>query len=236
MKIAICDDVKDCNDEMYDLLSVYMCEKKIRDYDIVPYCSGSNLINEYARGLFDFVFLDIEMPKPDGFETAEYIMKLDRIVGIIFVTYMEEQLSDSFRYRPRYYLHKPINQEKINKLMDCILDDFNYRDEDDLYDVKLKDGGTTQLYLPDILYFQSDNKYVVAATSTDSCTFANNLENVAADLKEEGFVRISRSVVVNKLHVFKIYGNLVVTKNGENFSIGTTYKKKIKNTLKGIWG
>jgi len=235
MNIAVCDDQKECNAKLRKMLERYFEQKQIENYDITEYESGRALIEDFAFGLFGLIFLDIEMPKLGGFETAEYIAKLDKNVSIVFVTYMVDQVYSSFRYKPKDYLCKPVSQEKIDELVDRLLDDINRNKEDDFYSVKLKHGGNTQLYLPEILYFESDNKYVVATTSTSAQTFSGSMDGVIGDLGHKGFTRISRTVIVNDMHVFQVFAELIVLKGGINFTIGKTFRDKTSKTLKGKW-
>ena len=235
MRIAICDDVKKYNDQLNKMLRNYMRRNQINNYEIKEYTSGVELLKEYSNGMFDFIFLDVEMPELNGFKIADHIVKLDRKAGIVFVTIMADQVYNSFSYKAKDYLCKPVDQIKIDGLLDRLLEERNYREEKDLYCINLKSGGTMTLYLPDVLYFESDNNYVVSASINDMHTFRNSMDMVIADLKEKGFVRISRKHIVNRLHVFKVFGDYVVLKTGENFSIGRTYKDAAKEVFKGVW-
>jgi len=235
MRIAICDDVKKYNDHLKKMLKDYMKRKQIDNYEIKEYTSGMDLIKGYSNGIYDFIFLDVEMPEINGFKVADYIIKLDRKVGIVFVTIMANQVFNSFNYRAKGYLCKPVDQKKIDVLMDRLLEERNYKEENDLYNINIKSGGATILYLPDVLYFESDNNYVVSASARDVYTFRSSMDTVIADLKEKGFIRISRKHIVNRLHVFKVFGDHIVLKTGENFSIGRSYKNAVKEIFKGVW-
>jgi len=237
LKIAICDDNQDFdyNGRLNKLLDNYMINNQIFDYEIKLYTSGLDLTKEYSHGLYDFIFLDVDMPKFDGFETAEHIRKRDRYVYIVFVTNMADQVYNSFQYGAKDYLCKPASQSRIDKLMDRLISERNYQEKDNLYDIKLKFGGTTPLYLPDVLYFESDNQYVVAVTTGEEFTFVENLANVSECLESKGFIRIHRRRLVNKIHVFQVFGDYLVLKTGEEFTVGKRYKATLAKALKGVW-
>ena len=73
IKIAICDD----EPKFVGTVQTYL-ETIAEDYhyemDIQTYFSGETLINDYQTGeKFDLIYLDIEMQKMDGIETAKWI-------------------------------------------------------------------------------------------------------------------------------------------------------------------
>ena len=237
IRIAICDDNTDYdyNARLERFIEEYISKEKITGYEIVLCTSGLELIRKYDHGLFDFIFLDIDMPGLDGFETAEHIRKIDRKVSIVFVTNMVEQVYDSFKYGAKDYLRKPVQQEKIDELMDRLLEERDYNEKNSFYKINLKHGGSMVLYLPDVLYFESDGQYVRGTTVKDHYTFSENLNSVAAELESKGFIRIHRSRLINKKHVFQIFGNHIVLKNSEEFSVSRTYRDAVKSTLEGEW-
>jgi DNA-binding LytR/AlgR family response regulator len=176
------------------------------------------------------------MPELGGFDTAEHLKKIDRKAGIIFATNNGDQVYNSFRYSPKKFLVKPIYQHKIDVLMDELMHDFNYHEEDEFYMINLKSGGAISLHLPEVLYFQSENNYVLVTTIDDEYTCRSSMEKMADELKERGFIRVSRKVIVNRLYVFQVFADYITLKTGEHFSIGRTYKtNKIKDIFKGLW-
>src|SRR5512147_3266706 len=69
---------------------------------------------------FDGIFLDLEMPKLHGFELARKIRKSswNPTTPIIIVTGRDERdtMQQSFALGATYYLQKPIDRQKLNKL------------------------------------------------------------------------------------------------------------------------
>ena len=235
MRLAICDDDKKYNEQLREMLEIYLKRKRISKYEILTFYSGLYLLESYDSGLFDFVFLDLDMPGMGGFETAEHIIKLDRYVGIVFVTFAADQVYNSFKYKAKDYLCKPVSQAKIDEVMDRLLEERNFKQEKDLYSVYLKSGGTITFYLPDVLYFESDDNYVNAVSLDAVYTFKSSMKKVICDLTDNGFIRVSRTHIVNKLHVFKVFSDKVVLKTTENFSIGRKYKSAVKKAFEGVW-
>lgn len=235
MRIAICDDVKLYNEQLRCMLSDYISSKPI-NHSITEYTCGQTLTDTYKQNQYDYIFLDVEMPNIDGFETAKRIRAIDKNVAIIFVTHMKSQMQQGYRYNAKDYLCKPVTQQHINELMDRLLEEQRQKDELGFYTVKLKfDEGTMRLNLADVLYFESSDRYVLATMAEEAFTFRGQLSEVENDLRDKGFVRIHRSYLVNTRHVFKCFGDSVVFKNGESVAVGRRYKGIIDKLAKIAW-
>jgi len=233
MKIAICDDQKECNDNLKQMLKNYFRAKQIENCEIKEYISGDKLSNEYSPGMFDFIFLDVQMPRLSGLETAERIRSQDLRVDIIFVTNMSDQMYMGFTYNAKEFLIKEVSQKQIDKIMDRLLNEMRRREDIGTYLIKQKlDKGKVFLRLPDVLYFESYDKDVTAVTKDEKFVFRNQLSAVEQDLSGKGFIRINRSLLVNTLHVFKNFGNFLVLKNNsEELPIGNSYKSNVRKAF-----
>jgi len=233
MNIAICDDQRECNEYLSSMLKVYFENKLISGYTIMEYTCGSKLINEYTIGMFDVIFLDVNMPGLSGNKTAERIRNLDLGVDIIFVTYMKDQPLIGYNYNAKGFLIKEVSQNQINQLLDRLICEMKRRNDLGVYSAKLKFGeGIVHLKLVDVFYFESHNKDIVAVTDKESFLFREQLANVERDLQNKGFVRINRSRLVNKSHIFKDFGNYLVMSNGQEFSISKSYKDNVRKIFR----
>ena len=67
IKFAICDDEPLMARELAGFLAGYMEEKSITAYSVSSFAGGRALLES---GGFDVIFLDIQMERPDGMETA----------------------------------------------------------------------------------------------------------------------------------------------------------------------
>src|SRR3954447_9960252 len=89
------------------------------DFTIVEECNdgfeGVKAINQYQP---DLIFLDIQMPKINGFEMLELI---DHPPGVIFTTAFEEYAIKAFETHAIDYLLKPFSQERFDKALQKIV-------------------------------------------------------------------------------------------------------------------
>jgi len=74
------------------------------------------------------------------------------------------------------------------------------------------------MYLPlsKVFYFESQGHDIRAKTETDSFVFLGTINELTEKLADKGFVRISRSHIVNIDHIFKEFDNKVVLKKGDD--------------------
>ena len=111
-KTAICDD----NITEINILTNYLKQYEI-EYDIEfktdLYSSADALIEKYISvGMYDLLFLDVEMPGKNGLDAASIIRQRgDRDVRIIFVSNYPEYMQDSFNVQAFHYLSKPLSYE-----------------------------------------------------------------------------------------------------------------------------
>lgn len=233
MRIAICDDIQDYNIHLEKLLKKYMKDKEISEYVIKIYNSGSALLKELQVGTIDFLFLDIDMPTLDGFDTAEAVKRLDRDVYIIFVTNDRGGATKGYNYNAKGYLCKPLEQNDIDSLLDRVIDDRVNLYDNGFYRIKIKKEGTAYVRLDDIIYFESFGHDIVAVTHTSKYTFLGKLETVLTELEPKGFVRIHRSYIVNMLHVFRDFGNKVILKKNGELPVSDKFKKSLQIAFEG---
>jgi len=235
MNIAICDDEKVFQAQLAHILDDYMVHAQIGDYDMKIYDDGASLLEEYHSKKFDCIFLDVDMPAPDGFETAAQIRKLDLDVDIVFVTRMSDYVRRGYRYNAKEYICKPVVAGDIIALMDRLLDEQSRKQGSKRYRVRLKGSGAeTELLLDDILYFESNLHYINAVTPVKEFTFQGQLAQVENELEGKGFLRVHQSFLVNMDCLFAVASNRVIFKeNLVKFEIPLS--RKYKDSVKALF-
>ena len=83
-----------------------------KDIEIIGECSdGFEALKLIASNQPDLIFLDIQMPKINGFELLEL---LDFMPTVIFTTAYDEYALKAFEVNAIDYLLKPFSQERFN--------------------------------------------------------------------------------------------------------------------------
>ena len=100
---------------IFDNLEIY-------DYDVTLYRNGEEAWNNFEKGKFDMLLLDIMMPKRDGLSLAKEIRKVDMSIPIIFLTAksLKEDKIQGFNVGADDYLTKPFEMEELFARMEAI--------------------------------------------------------------------------------------------------------------------
>ncbi len=116
IKIAVCDDEPFMAQEISDRLTKYMGEKRITSYRVSSFSSGQTLLESGCD--FDLIFLDIQMERPDGMETARMLRQRGAGSLLVFVTVLQECVFDAFEVEAYDYLVKPLDSAHFTRTMD----------------------------------------------------------------------------------------------------------------------
>src|SRR5438445_7332752 len=110
MRIAIVDDEDLARKLLREYLSAY------DDVEIVSECAnGFEAVKAVTELKPDLLFLDIQMPRLDGFEVLELI---GREVGVIFVTAYDKYALRAFEVHAVDYLLKPFSTDRLREALD----------------------------------------------------------------------------------------------------------------------
>jgi len=240
MKIAVCDDSLIHSEKLCKIIDSYLSKDTAAVYQISPFPSGVDLIRDFRHGMFDLIFLDVEMPGLSGFETAQKIRSIDFDVDIVFVTHMASQVSMGYDYNAKKYLCKPINDSDIFDLMDRLVWERNRKISGDIYTIQARleeQQHYVHLRISEVLYFESADKYVNAYSGKQVYSFREQITVVEADMKAKGkeFIRIHQSYLVNIDYIFKNFADKVTLRGGVSLPISKKYKDNVSKILRGRW-
>lgn len=105
LRVAVVDD----EDPARALLREYLAIQT--DIDIVAECrNGFEAVKAVAETHPDLLFLDVQMPKLDGFEVLDLV---GRDVAVVFVTAFDEHALRAFEVHAVDYLLKPVSPERF---------------------------------------------------------------------------------------------------------------------------
>jgi two-component system, LytTR family, response regulator len=169
------------------------------------------------------VFLDIQMPKLDGFEVLELI---GQDVAVIFVTAYDQYAMRAFDEHAVDYLLKPFAAERFQKALERARQRLGEKGsvqppvarpvatdlaraarppQEFLQRIVVKDGARVHIIPVDKLdYAESQDDYVSLHSQGKSYLKEQTISSLEAALDPERFVRIHRTVVVNLERVAKI--------------------------------
>lgn len=206
IKTIIVDDEPLARQRLKDLLA------EEADVEIIGECQdGSSAVEAIQRLKPDLVFLDVQMPGLDGFEVLEALDPA-QLPAIIFSTAHDHHAIRAFEVNAIDYLHKPFSRERMAQAVAKVRERANTQAPDpglaSLLD-QLRGGGGVDCVLVrtanrilfvrphEIDHLESAGNYVVIHCGGERHIVRDTLSSLAKRLEPSGFMRISRSTVVN---------------------------------------
>lgn len=192
ISVAVCDDENYMRDMLVQSVEDFFCRQNIK-VKVLPFSSGKELLAFDAP--IDVCFLDIQMPPPDGMETAKRLREGGFTGILIFITVLEECVFHAFEVQAFDYLVKPVDKEKLHRTMDRLLDALKGGKEKSLF----VHAGKEDRLIPfhDIVYCEVMNRKVyLHLKSRETVDYYEKLENLAAQSGGRLF-RCHRSYLIN---------------------------------------
>ncbi|GAA0207420.1 LytTR family DNA-binding domain-containing protein [Kangiella japonica] len=194
MKTIIVDDEQPARDRIRRLLNHY---SKINI--AAEAANGQEALELIQQHKPQLIFLDISMPVMNGVELAKILSQQFPQLKIIFTTAYDQYALDAFDVNATDYLLKPIRKERLHKALSKLIP---AEHEQEHITIRERDS-VKKILLKDILFLQSDQKYVeihLAEQTLLASESLKELENRFAHL----FLRIHRSTLVNRQHFYGI--------------------------------
>jgi len=213
------------------------------EVEVLAECkNGFEAVKAVSELPVDLLFLDIQMPKLDGFEVLEL---LDRPVPTIFVTAYDEYAVKAFDAHAVDYLLKPYTPERLAEAISRVEGRIPppdiaaaARPEDQyLTRIVIKDGADIVIVPEaDVDYVQAEDDYVSVHAKGRSHLKHQTMASLEASLDPAHFVRIHRSAIVRldrvkriELHTKDRY--VAILSDGTVLPISRAGHKKLKAVL-----
>ena len=208
MKVAICDEEKECCAQLGQLI-----RKQEPECEVAYFHSAAQFLE--ARGHFDILLLDIQMENMRGMEVARALRISGEDTVLIFVTARKEYAAEAFEVSAFYFLLKPVDTEKFCEIFKGACREVrrleNERGGQLFFQTKARNFTVRRR---DILYVESAKRQVEIHTLKENITVYATMKHMEEQLGRE-FYRCHRGYLVNLAYVSG-YGNGVVRlQNGE---------------------
>ena len=179
----------------------------------------------------DLMFLDINMPELSG---LDFLRSLREAPLVIFTTAYPQYALESYELDAIDYLVKPIRIERFLKAVNkaenhlrLLQQDGNNNQvekiEDDFIFIKA-DKKYLKIFFKDILYIEGLKDYVIIYTQDSKLIASMNVKAIAAQLPVEIFARVSKSYIINTLHISSFDTELIYIQNNE-IPLGQNFKE-----------
>ncbi|HEY7303549.1 MAG TPA: response regulator [Bryobacteraceae bacterium] len=188
------------------------------DVEIVTECSnGFDAVKATNEEKPDLLFLDVQMPKLDGFEVLELISE---DVAVVFVTAYDQYAMKAFEAAALDYLLKPFDQARFRTALERARRRISERvrtvSASELKNaakapgqyaqrIVVKDGTRVHIIPAEQLeYAEAQDDYVALHSGGKSYLKQQTITSLAEALDPARFVRVHRSFLVNLERVTKI--------------------------------
>ena len=116
--LVVDDDLAICN-----MLKKFLTKK---DYEVIVALSGEEAIRKVKEERPHVVLLDIRMPGMDGIETLKQIREVDKEVGVVMITAVEDEETGKkcVEFGAYDYVIKPLSLDYLETVLTVKLIDF----------------------------------------------------------------------------------------------------------------
>jgi two-component system LytT family response regulator len=204
----------------------------------------------------DLVFLDVQMPKLDGFEVIDTVGP-ERMPSVVFVTAFDQHALRAFEVQALDYLLKPFDQERFQSALKRIRRQMDSQETGDLgrrllalvKDLKsdqrpsrsdrlvVKSGGRLFFLRADeIDWVEAAGNYVRLHVGADGHLLRETMTSIESRLNPDMFFRIHRSHIVNieRIKELQPWFNgeyVVILRSGTRLTLSRGYRDKLQERL-----
>jgi two-component system LytT family response regulator len=197
----------------------------------------------------DLIFLDVQMPKINGFEMLELV---EQPPAVIFTTAFDEYAIKAFEAHAVDYLLKPFNKDRFNKAIEKYLAQAPGaaapKQTEELLEtashspaqherIVVKTGTKVKIIpVQDVEYLAADDDYVSVYTAEGSFLKNKTMNFFEQMLDPRYFVRVHRSYIIaiqqiTRIDPYEKDAHLAILKSGAKIPVSKTGYVKLKQVL-----
>ena len=241
------------DDEEKSLISLSM--------ELAAYCPQIEIIGQYVSPIEggaairklapDLVFLDIHMPKMNGFELLESFTNLN--FHVIFVTAFDEYAVRAFDFNALAYIMKPVRKAKLIQAVEkvesemqerlsphdlkALLNNLRLQQDTDIQTIAIPtNAGYEMIHIDEINYLHAQNNYTwIYRVSGQKYLVSKPIKHLEAMIPYPHFYRTHKSYVVNLKQAVRFVrgqGGYLVLKDETEIPVSRNKKEGLIKMLK----
>jgi two-component system, LytTR family, response regulator len=246
IRAAVVDDEELARQVLREFLSAHA------EIEVVAECAnGFEAVKAVAELKPDLVFLDIQMPKLDGFEVLDLI---GSEASVIFVTAHDEHALRAFEVHAVDYLLKPVGVQRFEAALQRAKGILGGKGSSPVVSgadlaasarapaqflerIPVRDGARVFIVpVAKLDYAEAQDDYVALAVEGRKHLKQQTLASLETSLDPSRFLRIHRSYVVNVERIVKVepYGkdsHIAMLQNGERLPVSRTGYARLREFL-----
>ncbi|MBT1702762.1 LytR/AlgR family response regulator transcription factor [Chryseosolibacter indicus] len=218
------------------------------ELEIIQECNdGFEGVKAITQHKPDLIFLDIQMPKINGFEMLELI---EQPPAVIFTTAYDEYALKAFEAHAIDYLLKPFGKERFDKAVQKWLIKYKQtevkltpplpeqiRQPEESNRIVVKEGGNIRIIpVQDIQYLEAYDDYVKIYTTKEMFLKKKTMSFYENTLDDKEFIRVHRSYLIQLSHLTRVEPlekdtHVALLKSGARIPLSKTGYAKLKTVL-----
>ena len=252
LSALIVDDEPMARQRVHDLL------RERSEVRVVGECrDGEEAVKAIRAQSPDIVFLDIQMPRMDGFDALAQLDE-DEVPEVVFITAHDQFALQAFEVHAVDYLLKPYDRDRFHSAVDAacararagreavrkmsgLLTQIRDRSEGvDRIPIKT-DGRIIFVATDTIDWIEAANNYAAIHVGAKTHLVRETMTKLEARLPSERFIRISRSAIVNAASIRELkprfHGDYTVVLNtGSRLRLSRTYRDRLARLTSQLMG
>lgn len=192
-----------CDDEMADLLQEKELLEKVLPtisetigWRIDIFSSSKDMLN--SNEIYNMVFLDVEMDRLNGIETAEKLHRKSPASLIFFVTHHEDYMDEALNNHAFRFWVKPINETRLVYGIQSAIKKLSAYRRNISVIVQKK---TVKILTEHIIYIYHEGRFTYIVTTNGTTTTYDTFQSVVEQLTDECFIETHASCYVNLNYV-----------------------------------
>ncbi len=219
------------------------------EISIVAECSnGFDAVKSITELKPDLVFLDIQMPKLNGFEVLELV---DHHPAVIFVTAYDQYALKAFEVHAVDYLLKPFDRQRFEEALEhakrridrtkplpvAELATTAQTNDLPLERILVREGSKVHVIpVEKIDYIEAQDDYVSIRTEGKNLLKQHRLSDLEASVDQKRFVRIHRKYILNvdrlaRIELYAKDSRVAILKDGTKLLVSRAGYDKLKKLL-----
>lgn len=227
MRIAVVDDEKIISSQIDKYIMSFFSETD-RKFEVSVYYSGESFCSALKSESFDLIFLDIELGECSGLGVSKFIRSTqgDQTTQIVYVTGKSEYDRLLFDFQPFGFIAKPVTKTKVEDILEKYQRIFGKSKTTFRYNLNHTD---CWVRLNDVIYFESEDRKVnMYLSSTDEViTFYMKMTDVYEQVKNDSFLFIHKSFIVNERYITAFQSDYVRMANGKELPVSRLRRKDV---------
>ena len=224
--LCLCDDNPTFTEQIRN--EILKCIANTRKTEMREFTSGSDLLEYCEKNPSDAVFLDIDMPQMNGFETAKRLREIKSDVIIVFVTSHEDMVFQSWEFEPFWFVRKRFLSD-LEVVLPKLFEKIDWKNEKS--HIRFLAGSKELIFETQKIVLLESSGHDVFIYDADGKRekYRCRISDAEQQLVPYNFVRIQNGILVNLRFVSKVTSREVILLDGKKYPLGRNRIDNVRN-------